>query len=261
MRRDVTARLQCSVVEPALVAVQIAAAHSPAQVILTLDGAPLAAPTVSTVVGGWTQLFECPPGWLDITYSAGVDGRAAVPASSELDRLEALRPSRYCPSDALLATATREFGTVSGAAARITAVTDWVHATLRYVSGSSRGTDGALDTLLAGEGVCRDYAHLVIALLRALDVPARLAAVYAPGLVPMDFHAVVEAWDGERWRLVDATRLAPRESMLRICTGRDAADTAFLTTHHGIVELRSMQVTAVVDELPTEDPEAVVELG
>ena len=135
-----------------------------------------------------------------------------------------------------------------------------MHDRLIYISGSSGPTDDAVDTLLLGEGVCRDYAHLVLSLLRARDVPARLAAVYAPGLEPMDFHAVVEAWVGGAWRLVDATGLAPRESMLRIATGRDAADTAFMSTHGGTLTLTEMMVTATVDDLPTDDPATVVEL-
>ena len=81
------------------------------------------------------------------------------------------------------------------------------------------------DTLLAGAGVCRDYAHLVVALLRAVNVPARLVSVYAPGVYPMDFHAVAEAFVEGQWRVVDATLLAPRQSLVRITTGRDTADT------------------------------------
>jgi transglutaminase-like putative cysteine protease len=134
----------------------------------------------------------------------------------------------------------------------VTAVAAWVHDRLVYTGGSSGPTDDAVDTLLLGAGVCRDYAHLVLSLLRARDVPARLAAVYAPGLDPMDFHAVVEAWVDGCWRLVDATRLAPRPSMLRIATGRDATDTAFLTTHCGGITLTELTATATVDELPVD---------
>ena len=86
--------------------------------------------------------------------------------------------------------------------------------------------------------MCRDFAHLVIALLRARNVPARLVAVYAPGLQPMDFHAVVEAAIDGEWRVVDATTLAPRQSLVRIATGRDASDTAFLTVQSGRADLR-----------------------
>ena len=97
--------------------------------------------------------------------------------------------------------------------------------------GSSISTDGAVETLLAGRGVCRDYAHLTVALLRALEVPARVAAVYAPGLSPMDFHAVAEAYVDGAWQIVDPTLLAPRDQMLRIATGHDAAAIAFLSSY------------------------------
>ena len=134
------------------------------------------------------------------------------------------------------------------------AVSSWVGVRLAYVSGSSRPTDGAVDTYLARQGVCRDFAHLAIALLRARNVPARLAAVYAPGLSPMDFHAVAEAWVEEAWHVVDPTSLAPRQSMVRIATGRDAADTAFMSVYAGLVDLVSVEVSAVVDgELPRDD--------
>lgn len=102
--------------------------------------------------------------------------------------------------------------------------------------------------------MCRDYAHLVVALLRALSIPARLVAVYAPGCSPMDFHAVAEAIIDDEWVVVDATRLAPRQSFVRIATGRDAADTAFLDNHRGSIALRSYEVTATVrGELPYDD--------
>src|SRR5699024_9044914 len=125
------------------------------------------------------------------------------------------------------------------------------------------GTDGAVDSILQASGVCRDFAHVVIALLRALGTPARLVSVYAPGLEPMDFHAVAEAWVDGAWHIVDATRLAPRESMVRIATGRDAADTAFLTTRGGRTTFNRQVVTAelVAGELPAEDPAGLVRLS
>jgi transglutaminase-like putative cysteine protease len=110
--------------------------------------------------------------------------------------------------------------------------------------------------------VCRDFAHLAVALLRARDVPARVASVYAPGLSPMDFHAVAEALVDGTWRVVDATLLAPRSSLIRIATGRDAADTAFLTVIGGTVDLVGIDVSAVVDgALPADDPRELVSLG
>ena len=130
-----------------------------------------------------------------------------------------------------------------------------------YVPGSSLPTDGAVRTLLARQGVCRDYAHLCVALLRASGVPARLVSVYAPGLDPMDFHAVCEAYVDGMWCVVDATALAPRSSLVRIATGRDAADTAFMTVVSGHADLIDVVVGAVVDALPDDDMMAATQLG
>jgi transglutaminase-like putative cysteine protease len=94
--------------------------------------------------------------------------------------------------------------------------------------------------------VCRDYAHVVIALLRAMDMPARYAACYAPGLRPMDFHAVAEAYLDGAWYVIDATRLANRSGLVRIATGRDAADCAFLSYYGGYVGLKRLRVDAWV---------------
>jgi transglutaminase-like putative cysteine protease len=102
--------------------------------------------------------------------------------------------------------------------------------------------------------VCRDFAHLTVALCRTVGVPARLASVYAPGVSPMDFHAVAEVASGNRWELVDATRLAPRQSLVRIATGRDAGDTAFSTTLDGGAELVTSNVLAIVlGDFPNDD--------
>jgi transglutaminase-like putative cysteine protease len=129
------------------------------------------------------------------------------------------------------------------------------------VPAASSPTGGAVETLEVGQGVCRDYAHLTAALLRALDVPARLVAVYAPQLEPMDFHAVVEALVDGRWVCVDATRLAPRQGLVRMSTGRDATDTAFLTNTVSDVSLLSLAVSATADETFVDDPSDLVELG
>jgi transglutaminase-like putative cysteine protease len=140
-------------------------------------------------------------------------------------------------------------------------VSSWVGTRLNYVPGSSDPIDGAVDTLLAGNGVCRDYAHLVVALLRAVNVPARLVSVYAPGLSPMDFHAVAEAFVDGHWRVVDATCLAPRQTLVRIATGRDAADTAFLDNHKGSINLTNMMVTATSDgDLPKDAVDQLVSI-
>ena len=209
-------------------------------------------------------LPEVPPGRLVVDYRAHFTDMPVAadddPAESALDHIVYVRPSRYCESDALGAVAGAEFPGLAGGEL-LAAVTSWVGQRLAYVSGSSRFTDGAVQTYIARRGVCRDFAHLVVALLRARGVPARLASVYAPGLSPMDFHAVAEAQLDGRWYVVDATGLAPRQSMLRIATGRDAADTAFMTTHTGRVRLTGLRVTATAQPtLPVDDPKTLVRL-
>ena len=187
--------------------------------------------------------FEAGAGRVIIDYEYDVDSVLAPVAVDPLDTIRYLRPSRYAESDSLYPTARAEFAGLEGHAL-VDAVAHWVGGKLAYVSGSSLPTDGAARTLMARRGVCRDYAHLTIALLRSMDVPARMVSVYAPGLWPMDFHAVTEALVDGVWWVVDATGLAPRQSLLRIATGRDAADTAFLTNHGADLELLSLEVTA-----------------
>ena len=126
-------------------------------------------------------------------------------------------------------------------------VADWVRERIAYRPGASDSLTTADQTLLAREGVCRDMAHLTASLLRALDVPARVVAAYAPLLDPPDFHAVVEAHDGEAWRIVDATGLAPVELLVRIATGRDAADIAWASADGGL-RLDDVEVTAATTD-------------
>lgn len=205
-------------------------------------------------------------GWLEVTYSALVDITRPVgdQVGSEIDfdRWVFTRPSRYAESDRLAPMAAQLFPHQSGAE-RVRAVALWVNTHMSYISGSSRGTDGAVDSILQASGVCRDFAHVVVALLRALGTPARLVSVYAPGLQPMDFHAVAEVWVEGAWHIVDATSMAPREAMIRIATGRDAADTAFLTTRGGRTTFNRQQTTAVLTEgrMPVEDSTQLVRLA
>jgi hypothetical protein len=141
--------------------------------------------------------------------------------------------SQYCPVLPFLRFVQSEFGATEGGA-RIAAIRDYVHDKLAYVPGSSNAETTALDTFVRRAGVCRDYAHMVIALARASNIPARLASVYAPGVSPPDFHAVAEVFLGGpnglgTWQMVDATGMATENSMAKIGVGRDAADVAFLT--------------------------------
>jgi transglutaminase-like putative cysteine protease len=263
--RTVTSHLSMQVHAPADLVLAVTVAQGAYDVDETLsvtrDGAPVAVREIVGPHGTRLHRFDSDPGQVEVDYRAVVTGRDTAPVVEEVDVVEYLRPSRYADSDKLLAFAGDQFRGLRDRAL-VDAVVDWVHGHVGYLSGSSLPTDGATDTLLKRRGVCRDFAHLVIALLRARDVPARLAAVYAPGLTPMDFHAVVEAHVEGGWHVVDATRLAPRPSLLRIATGRDATDTAFLSTYRGEVTLRTLQVTATVDgTLPQDDGTPLLTLG
>ncbi|HEY3631584.1 MAG TPA: transglutaminase domain-containing protein [Jatrophihabitantaceae bacterium] len=265
--RRVGAELTLQVHEPLRLMLQVAVSGmAPTRIeeslLVSCDGVPLDVTEVQVPGEGRVHLADPQPGTVTVAYSATIRGTASGVAVTEADRITYLRPSRYADSDRLAPIAQAEFAGISGSTDLLAGVSSWVGSQLRYVPGSSGPTDGAVDTLLKREGVCRDYAHLVIALLRALGVPARLAAVYAPGLDPMDFHAVAEAAVDDQWRAVDATLLAPRESLVRIATGRDAADTSFLSAYGGAADLLYTDVTAIVDgQLPSDDVTALVSIA
>ena len=256
--RHVGSRIEATVRDDADLALAIAVANgnrlSGEALFVTLDGVEIDAHEIITEHGARLHLLtDLRRGRLHIEYAATVVGVADEPHATDYDTCRYLRPSRYCQSDELGPFARAEFAGLTGAEL-LPAVSSWVGANLHYVPGSSRPTDGAVATLLAREGVCRDYAHLTTALLRANGVPARIVSAYAPGLEPMDFHAVTEVCLGRRWFVVDPTCLAPRTSMIRIATGADATDTAFMSTLRGQVDLEEMQVTAYVSGvLPADD--------
>lgn len=223
-----------------------------------LDGVPV---EVRPVAGG--HYVTAGPGLLHIDYTAAVTVRRGPPERLDLgQRIAATRPSRYCPSDRLAGFAAREFQRFAPSHAdTVAGIVDYVHRHTRYEAGTSTGTTDATETLLSGTGVCRDFAHLVAALARSVNIPARTAAVYAPGLSPMDFHAVVEVAVDDVWRVVDATGLAPRQSLIRIATGADAAETAFASVLTGDAELTFMEVRAVTaGDLPADDGQGVIHL-
>jgi transglutaminase-like putative cysteine protease len=272
--RVVTCDLGFVVVDPSEVVLQLAPSRRAGTVTtesltVTVDGSPCPEPgELDSPYGARLHVVRAQPGLLLVSYRSVVDvtstGEAATPGPDDatLERLIYLRPSRYCPSDHLVGFAVAEFGYASGAQAKVEAIAGWIRERIGYVAGSSSVHDTAEHTLLTGMGTCRDYAHLGIALCRALGIPARFASAYAPGLTPMDFHAVFEACIDGRWLAYDTTDLAPRQSMLRIGTGRDAADAAFATVTSGIATLVRFDVTATVSGLlPVDDPAEPVALA
>ncbi len=264
MRRDVSATVAVDVTAAADMVFSVAVADTAdletESLEVLLDGEPVEVTELLDLHGTRMHRVKTPRGRLTLAYSATVRGRADPAPADDRDFIRYLRPSRYCEADSLAPIAQGEFYGLEGKAL-LDAVSSWVGTRISYVSGSSLPTDGAVRTLLARQGVCRDFAHLCVGLLRARDVPARLVSVYAPGLAPMDFHAVCEAFVDGEWVIIDATALAPRSSMLRIATGRDAADVAFLTTLSGQTDLLGMSVAALADVLPDDDLNQSVRLG
>jgi transglutaminase-like putative cysteine protease len=172
---------------------------------------------------------------------------------AEVDDLEALPPhmlpgetvqylldSFYCPGSEFISFVSETFGDTQGGQ-RIAAIRDYVNRHFRYLPGVSTPQTTALNTFVRRQGVCRDFAHMVISLARASCIPARFASVYASGVTPQDFHAVAEVFLEGSWHLVDATGMATAGEMGKIGIGRDAADVAFLTSF-GPVILNSQSV-------------------
>lgn len=139
-----------------------------------------------------------------------------------------LMASRYCQADKFDSFVKSEFAGLGGGALA-TAIAGWVGDNLAYRSGTTSGVTTAVDTFVTREGVCRDYAHLTAALMRAGGIPARCVGGYAPNVSPQDFHAVVEVWLGDSWHLIDTTGMAGPADFARIGVGRDATDIAFMT--------------------------------
>jgi Transglutaminase-like enzymes, putative cysteine proteases len=157
------------------------------------------------------------------------------------DVIHYLFPSRYCESDRLVTYAAKRFGDYSGGD-QILKMSDWIFENFEYVPGVSDSSTTAADSFLQRQGVCRDYAHVLISLARSVGIPARMVSCYAPDINPPDFHAVVEVWLDGCWHLIDPSRLAKEESLVRITFGRDATDISFMTIF-GFAQLQRQCVT------------------
>ena len=183
------------------------------------------------------------PGPLAVRYDAVVDIDHHLASPALLEELPIAQitpgvlpfiyPSRYCQSDRLLRFANREFGHLRPGYWRVQAIRDWVRLRTAFVPGTTNSTTSAADTLLEQVGVCRDFAHLMIALCRALNIPARFVTGIDYGaaaeLGQPDFHAYVEVFLSDRWYAFDPTGLTAPMGLVRIGTGRDAADVSFAT--------------------------------
>ena len=251
--------------EPADFVFNIHAAHTECQAIsgerLELSQPLVPAMYTDQATGNRYLRLRAQPGELRVVYRATVDvthhiadpaGLAEVPVHRlPSDVIGYIYPSRYCQSDRLLKLAAREFGALPQGHARVQAICDWVRERVSFTPNTSNSNTSAVDTLVEQVGVCRDFAHLMIALCRALNIPARFTTGtdYGadPALGPPDFHAYVEVYLGDRWYIFDASGTAIPMGCVRFGTGRDAADVAFATIF-GRVRSMAPVISAVAVE-------------
>lgn len=262
MQFHVAAKARYKVVQPSTVLLNIHALHTPRQTILkehfkVEPPLPIEEFLSSTGENRFVRLQTGRASEFKISYHATVQtqpariGRQKIQGLpvSQLDRkvITYLFPSRYCQSDRLSRLAWSKFGSLSRPYDRVLAIVDWIHKNVEYLRGATNYETSAFDTVTQRAGVCRDFAHLGIALCRALSIPARYFTGYASQLVPPDFHACFEAYIGQQWFIFDATRLVPLEGLVRIATGRDAAD-ASIATIFGTLRCESLEVSCELTE-------------
>jgi transglutaminase-like putative cysteine protease len=212
------------------------------------------------VFGNRCRRMTLPVGDVEMRFDAIADATGApddidvtaeehLPADLPDDALVFLLPSRYCQSDQIGTFAFQQFGALPTGWARVQAITQWVHDHVSFDYGAASPSTTAVDVLADEHGVCRDFAHLAIALCRALNIPARYVFGYLPDIdvpdtgAPMDFCAWMEVYLGNRWYTFDPRNNQQRIGRTVIGRGRDAADVAMVTTFGG-VELKTMTVIA-----------------
>ncbi|PXW94433.1 transglutaminase-like putative cysteine protease [Sphaerotilus hippei] len=259
----------------------IHAAHTPCQRVLD-ERLVLSQPVVPRLhvdpaTGNRTMFLHAGPGELKLAYDATIELSHAVADPADLaevpiqqlppEVMTYLYPSRYCQSDQLFQFAGHEFGHLPQGHARAQAIHDWVGQRVTFSSNTSNGNTSALETLADQVGVCRDFAHLMIALCRAVNLPARFTTGTDYGadpiLGPPDFHAYVEVYLGGRWVIFDPSGTAIPMGLVRLATGRDAADVAFATIFGGVVAHPPVIRTDAVDDparglvLPQHSPQAL----
>ncbi len=157
------------------------------------------------------------------------DAIQIAPHNLPEDVLIFLLGSRYCETDRLMELAWPLFSGTPLGWPRVQAICDFVHDHIRFDYAHARPTKGAYEAYVEGQGVCRDYAHLAIALCRCMNIPARYCTGYLGDIgVPiegvMDFSAWFEAYLGGRWYVFDARNNIPRIGRILIARGRDATD-------------------------------------
>jgi transglutaminase-like putative cysteine protease len=214
------------------------------------------------VTGNRYLRVRAQPGPLHLSYAATIDvaHRRADPAGIAevpIQRLPPavlgyIYPSRYCQSDRLVRLAINAFGSLPQGYRRVQAIRDWVLRQVSFTANTSTSNTSAVDTLIEQVGVCRDFAHLMIALCRAVNLPARFATGtdYGadPALGPPDFHAYVEVYLDGGWYIFDPSGTAIPMGLVRFGTGRDAADVAFATIFGGVSSMAPLIRTTAIED-------------
>ena len=208
--------------------------------------------------GNLCQRLVAPAGPFSIRTSADIEAADAADWSPGAPFVEVqhlpdetlpfLLPSRYCESDRFTQMAS---SLVMGSAPgydQCTAIVNYIRETLQYAPGAGQQIISAAEVNERSQAVCRDMAHLGIALCRALCIPARMVVGYLETLQPMDLHAWFEAYVGGRWYTFDPTQNSLQGGRVAIAYGRDAADVAIYTQFGDRVEL--LQITVRVERLP-----------
>lgn len=208
--------------------------------------------------GNWCTRLVAPAGRMRMTADALINDRGVIePVAMHAlqhpvetlpeETLVYLLPSRYCESDLFTEVAWRLFGQTPLGWPRVQAICDFVHRHIRFGYEYARPTKTAWEAYNEGNGVCRDYAHLAIALCRSLNIPARYCTSYLGDIgvpavdAPMDFAGSMEVFLGGTWYNFDPRNNAQRIGRVLIARGRDAADVAIATTY-GLHTLESFRV-------------------
>jgi transglutaminase-like putative cysteine protease len=258
-------------VQPATAILQVAPRLAPA-VAIRAERWDTNAPhyTYLDGYGNRCERFELAAGGSRITYEASLllarpadvieTGAPEVPVASLPDEvLNFIMPSRFCLPDELGHEAWQRFGERTPGWARVQAIVDYVHGHLEFVPGASNPWTTAADAYRAGQGVCRDFAHLAITFCRALNIPARYVFGYLPNIgippppEPVDFAAWFEAYLDGRWHTFDARNNQPRIGRVVVGRGRDAIDVALITSF-GPLTLSGFEVRADRTAAPTDAP-------
>jgi transglutaminase-like putative cysteine protease len=245
----------------------IHAANTPCQIIsfeqLTLSQSVATRMYTDPTTGNRYMALRADPGPLRVLYAATVDLVHHIAEPSLLNEvpirclpsevLSYIYPSRYCQSDRLLKLANTEFGNLWQGHSRVQIIRDWVQRHTTFKSNTSNSNTSAIDTLIDQVGVCRDFAHLMIALCRALNIPARFTTGTDYGSDPAmgapDFQAYVEVYLDDRWYMFDPTGTVIPMGLVRFGTGRDAADVAFATIFGGVTSQAPIIRAAAVEDI------------